>query len=90
MRVTEKGLDQWLASLYGLNVDNFPGRKPDGMPKALFHELFAKYLKNENRLTKGKISSKVGNSEFEKYLDKRNTSRGKKDKTDPEDEKTRE
>lgn len=42
--VTQEGIDNWRAQLYGLNVSNFPKIKPEGMSAELFNELKKKYV----------------------------------------------
>ena len=77
----EKGLDQWIASLYGLNVDKFPVRKPEGMPKAVFHEMMAKYKKREDRLPSDKKDSS-NNEVLDQFMGSRNSSKKSNSKND--------
>ena len=42
--VTEEGIDDWRAQLYGLRLQSLPTQKPDNVPEAVYDELKGKYL----------------------------------------------
>ena len=42
--VTQQGIDNWRAQLYGVDVHDFPKVKPDNMPQDLFNELKKAYV----------------------------------------------
>ena len=43
--VTQEGLDDWRAQLYGLDLSRFPKHKPPNVPDGIFDELRKKYDK---------------------------------------------
>ena len=42
--VTEEGIDNWRAQLFGHDIRNFPKTRPEGMQQELFNELKKKYV----------------------------------------------
>lgn len=57
--VTQQGIDNWRAQMYGLDIKNFPKIKPQGMPLDLYTELKKLYVVR----TKIKASSKNPNDQ---------------------------
>jgi hypothetical protein len=45
--VTRKGLDDWIAQLYGYTVNDIPSVQPENMPRTAYLQL-RKYVKKEN------------------------------------------
>ena len=43
MVVTQEGLDDWRAQLYGLDLSRFPRVKPANVPEGIFDELKKRY-----------------------------------------------
>jgi len=52
--VTERGLDDWIAQLYGFTVDTIPRLRPVGMPEPVYSHL-RKYV-NYRRQSKEEIA----------------------------------
>ena len=52
--MTQKGIDDWRAQLYGYRLDSFPKSKPEHMPEEIYDELKRKYVYQRKFKTKSK------------------------------------
>ena len=52
--MTQKGIDDWRAQVYGCRLDSFPKSKPDHMPEEIYDELKRKYVYQRKYKTKSK------------------------------------
>ena len=57
--VTEKGIDDWRAQLYGHRLHKFPNVKPQNMPEHIYWELKAKYVDDNDPRSKSYKSSNI-------------------------------
>ena len=64
MIVTQEGLDDWRAQLYGLDLTRFPRHKPANVPDGIFDELRKKY---DRRFAGKQAKSPCGNANAPSY-----------------------